>query len=128
MESAVGSFCSLLVQKSISKICSQSEQSIDSIDQWEKSINIIDHSDQSIGNIIFLEWRDDQGERLVPDLCPLLGPGPDVDPDVHLPVLLLVVDPPGQGGEGELEACHTVFTPGHRELHIPAVFLTEIKF
>ena len=39
--------------------------------------------------------------------------GVDVDPDVHLLVLLLVVNPPGQGSEGEVEADDSVVLPGH---------------
>ena len=74
---------------------------------------------------MFLERCHHQGECLVPVLQPVPDPGPDVDPDVHLPILLLVVDPPGQWGEGELEAGHTILTPGHRKLYITTVFLAE---
>ena len=39
--------------------------------------------------------------------------GVDVDPDVHLLVLLLVVNPPGQRSEGEVKADDSVVFPGH---------------
>ena len=50
--------------------------------------------------------------------------GVDVDPDVHLLVLLLVVNPPGQRSEGEVEADDSVVFPGQGQLHLPAVLLT----
>ena len=51
--------------------------------------------------------------------------GVDVDPDVHLLVLLLVVNPPGQRSEGEVEADDSVVLPGDGQLDLPAVFFTE---
>ena len=58
-------------------------------------------------------------------MAALLQPlGVDVDPDVHLLVLLLVVNPPGQGSEGEVKADDSVVLPGYGQLHIPAVFFT----
>ena len=51
--------------------------------------------------------------------------GVDVDPDVHLLVLLLVVNPPGQRSEGKVKADDSVVLPGDWQLHLPAVFLTE---
>ena len=48
----------------------------------------------------------------------------DVYPDVHLLVLLLVVDPPGQGSEGKVKADHSVLLSRHWQLHLPAVLLT----
>ena len=74
----------------------------------------------------FLEGSDHQGEgllRAVPQHQ--VPPGVDVDPDVHLTVLLLVVDPSRQGCEGEVKAGHTVLTSWHWQLHISAIFLTE---
>ena len=73
----------------------------------------------------FLEGSDHQGEGLLRGVPQhQVPPGVDVDPDVHLTVLLLVVDPSRQGCEGEVKAGHTVLTSWHWQLHISAIFLT----
>ena len=70
----------------------------------------------------YLERRHHEGQCLGHSIL-LLTPGVDVYPYVHLLVLLLVVDPPGQGSEGEVEADHSVLLPGDGKFHLPTVLL-----
>ena len=66
-----------------------------------------------------LEGGDNQGEALA--LCPCVGQV-DLQPDVHLHVVLLAVDPVGEGGEGEGEAGDPLLPlGGDGGLHLPAV-------
>ena len=71
--------------------------------------------------ISFLERSDYKCEGLLLFHVPVV----DVQPDVHLPVLLLVVDPPGQRGQGELKAHDSILAPRNWQLNISTIFLTE---
>ena len=67
-----------------------------------------------------LEGGDNQSEALA--LCPCVGQV-DLQPDVHLHVVLLAVDPVGEGGEGEGEAGDPLLPlGGDWRLHLPTVF------
>ena len=75
---------------------------------------------------IFLERSNYKCERLWYPVTVSVGVGGvDVDPDVHLLVLLLVIDPPGKGGEREVKAHNSILTPGHRQLYISTISRTE---
>ena len=75
---------------------------------------------------IFLERSNYQGERLWYPVTVSIGVGGvDVDPDVHLLVLLLIVDPPGQGGEREVKAHNSILTARHRQLYISTISRTK---
>ena len=74
------------------------------------------------GSTRLLEWGHHQSQGLV--LLHLLGV--DIDPDVHLLVLLLIVDPPCQRSGRKLKADHPLLVPGHGQLHVPAVLIAEV--
>ena len=78
------------------------------------------------GQDIFLERSNYKGKRLWYPVTVSVGVGGvDVDPDVHLLVLLLIVDPPGQGGEREVKAHNSILTARHWQLNISTISRTE---
>ena len=65
-----------------------------------------------------LEGRDNESETLVLDLSHVVGEV-DLQPDVHLHVVLLAVDPVGKRRDREREASHPLLPlGGHWGLHL----------
>lgn len=74
------------------------------------------------GSTRLLEWGHHKSQGLV--LLHLLGV--DIDPDVHLFVLLLIIDPPCERSGRKLKADHPLLVPGYWQLHVPTVLIAEV--